>query len=459
MMSAPNHRPLLNGSKICVLWCAMIAMASCATSSVATSKGSPTLLEPNTDEVKSGEDAPLHVDTMQWTLVSDPPITSDMAPDEHLPVERKETYEVALLIPFRTSGVYRSGELDANKEKFAHFYAGMKQAIQDHSRSDLNVHITTYDTNRSKADLEKILSRMDAYRPDLIVGPYESDLIAEAARFAKENRIPLISPWKASTRITSDNVYFLQLRPNITEYYSKIVQHLNNHFDRSEVLIIGRKTGEDNPKIRAIQEINQLESSIPVVQAYREFLVDEDSLMVADSMVFDHVLNEEVKAFFLPHFSSRDEGFLYSCLRKLYAEKGDRDIAIYTMPLALNSDRIDINILKNLNLRICEYRFADMRNPQIQSFRQKYFDEFGWLPTEDSFFGNDVMNLIFYGLKEHGKYFHYYMAGERIDLNQMSVFIEPYSNDPQSDVIDYMMNSHLSIISFVNDRFTIRDIR
>ncbi len=460
MTSVPNLLPQSNGSKLLLGLTILVALVACSTSSVATRTKSPEILTPDKEAPDVEKPMPgFRVDTIRWTLVSDPPITSDMAPVERLPSEKQDVYEIALLIPFRTTGFYDNADLDANKQKFAHFYAGMKQAIKNRRGGPAQINITTYDTNRSDADFDKVLSRMTLHRPDLIVGPYETDLISRAATFAKENRIPIISPWRASTRITRDNVYFLQLRPNITEYYAKIIAHINDNFNRREVRILGRKNGEDAGKIRAVQEINQERSPLPVTEAFTTMLIDKDSLMVADSLVFDRAFEQQVKAFFLPHFSSRDEDFVYSCLRKLYAEKAEREVFIYTMPLVLNSDRIDINILKNLNIRICEYRFADLRNPEIQRFRQSYFDDFGWLPTEDSYFGFDVMNFIFYGLDKYGKYFHYYLENELVDLAQMSVYIERFTREKDDDHIDYMMNSHLYIISFEGERFTIRDIR
>ena len=436
MMSVPSRPQRSNGNRVLGLGLVLLILFGCASSSVATRNGTQILENPSSGDANEENTSPtLTVDTVEWTLVSDEVINSETPKAAILGEVKKESYDIALLIPFRSTGTFATPALDANKLKFAHFYAGMKYAIAQSGFGGPEINIRTYDTNRSKSDFRKIMSDMRIGKPDLIIGPYETDLIAEAARFAKENRIPLISPWRASTRVTSDNPYFLQLRPNITEYYKKIVR-----------------------QIRAIQEINEDESPMPVVQPYEGLLVYEDSLMVADSMVFDHVFAQDARVFVLPHFSSRDEGFLYSCLRKLYAEKGDREIFVYAMPLALNSDRVDINILKNLNLRICEYRFADIRNPEIMEFRQAYYDSFGWLPTEDSYFGYDVMNLLYYGLDKYGQYFHYRMVGETVDFVQMSVHIEPYSKEGTED-LDYMMNSHLSIIEFVGDRFTVKNIR
>ena len=96
------------------------------------------------------------------------------------------------------------------------------------------------------------------------------------------------------------------------------------------------------------------------------------------------------------------------------------------MPIALNSERIDIDILKNLNIRTPEFRFPDYKDSDVQDFRELFYTTYGWLPSEDAYYGFDLMSFISYGLQRHGQYFHYFMAGEELQLMQMKINIQPY---------------------------------
>jgi len=420
MTSPPNHLPQLSGSNLHILLIICLLGIGCASTSPPPTRG-PVVLDPNhnSDEAQTDK-TEIPIDTVHWKVVSEeesPPIMDavDARVESYvLEKEKKSHYKVALMLPFRINGAVSVPDLSANNRKFANFYSGFKLAAS--AVSDVNISIKTYYTNRDINELEKILRDFSYDQPDLIIGSYESDIISQTADWARENRVPLISPWLSSTKITDNNLFYLQLRPSITNYYEKMLEHINYHFDEDDVYIITRDESRDQRMARIL-----------------------------------HRLNEEV--------SDRDESYVYSCLRKLYAEKGENDFYVYTMPLMLTSDRIDINILKNLQTRTCEFRFPDLRNDEVQRFRQRYYTSYGGLPTKDSYYGYDLMQFIEAGLKEYGQYFHYYMADEPLDLLQMKIDIQPYRKNEDDERPTFMANEHLYIIEYDTDHFVIKDIR
>ena len=457
MILVPNLRLLLNGNKqlLIILCCSMIL--GCATTSPVSSDRE--ILDK--DERVTPEEVveKIDVDTISWTFTSEeelPPISAETRVAAYsLEKVNKEYYRIALLLPMRIEQIIPT--LDVNNKKFADFYAGLKLAASE--STDVRAHIKVYYTNRSEARVNEIIRDMDLDLPDLIIGPYETKLISKLADFAQENRVPLISPWKSNTGITDDNLFYLQMRPGIEHYYQRIVDHVNYNFDRAEVAILQRPDGVDYAKTNLVEKINQELSSLPVVQPYSVIDIALDSLMDAEANVFDTLLQQDYKAFILPHFSSRDESFVYSCLRKMYGEKNDRDLFVYTMPIALSSDRVDINILKNLNIRTAEFRFPDPQNRDVINFKEHFQNRYGWLPTEDSYYGYDLMQFVLYGLENHGQYFHYFMKDEDLDLMQMRVNIGLYFKDSEEEHPDFLVNRHLYIIEYEKDHFVISDIR
>ncbi|MFT4565614.1 MAG: hypothetical protein ACI9FN_000567 [Saprospiraceae bacterium] len=458
MISQQNLLLQLSGNRIIIVLIALGLLISCASSTPA--RGTK-VLDPDKHKEKEEEVVAIPVDTVQWTVVPEedsPPITSDDARVESYLLEKvkKDYYKIALLLPFRIDESIAIPNLSSNNEKFASFYAGMKLAGKE--QADVRISVKTYYTDRDLTKLSSILEDMDRDQPDLIIGSYDSAIISKTAEWAKSNRVPLISPWGSSTKITEENVFYLQLRPSITNYYEKMLEHINDNFDRYKVYMLGREERADQTMFRVIRRINERNSPLPEVTPYNELILSMDQLMNEDSL-FIEVLEEGAQAFILPQYASTDDAYVYSCLRKLYAEKGDSDIYIYTMPMLLNSDRIDINIFKNINTRTCEFRFPDPRNPDVQNFRSQYYNSYGWLPTKDSYYGYDVMKFIAYGLENHGQYFHYYMQNESLDLMQMKINIKPYHKVEGSERPDFLVNDHLYLIEFDTDHFDIKDIR
>lgn len=424
----------------------------------------PTIIKAEPKESGSKD---IGVDTIQLQLVSEemfPPIT-----DEHdtnltslfpkvlgASKKAKNRYKIALFLPMIFENTTYNSALNENNSKFAHFYAGIKLAAQSHTEVPIDVKV--YHTDRNIKGLDLIIESLKNDLPDLIVGPYENEYLSKLADFAKKYEVIMISPWKSSTRITEDNPFYLQMRPNITTYYEKILEHASFNFNRDEICIIAQRDGSDDTKIQVLQELNEKVSDVPLAQALKTLKVKDAHLYEGDSIIFRPLLERGVKAFILPQYSAREESFVYSCLRKLNGEKGQHEFYIYTLPVVINSDKVDLNIFKNLNIRVCEFRFPDPRNPEVKAFQKSYFDEYGWLPTEDAYYGFDLMNYMTNGLVTYGSYFPWEMNGSTVSLSQMRISAVPYFAEGTT-TINYLMNDELYIIEYNVDHFEVKNIR
>lgn len=472
MISALNHQRPLNGNKFwrsTVLLCIVVLFASCATSSTTTR--APKVITPNkqTETLSEVEDK-VQIDTIAWTfkpISESAPITNESKVEAYsLDKVEKDYYRIALLLPFQLKQDIPS--IDKINKKFADFYAGIKMAASLEDR--LNAQIKVYYTNRPSSrgtdlvskesemsQVDGIIQQFESQPPDIIIGSYQNDVLAKLAVYAEEYRVPLISPWKASTRITSENPFYLQMRPGINSYYETIVNHVQQNYKPEDVLIIEKDNSRDAAKTQIMKKIQHELFDSTKTGTFQVVNISMDSLMDAEANVFDTLLVQGAKAFILPHYAATDEAFVYSCLRKMYGEKGYHIFHVYTLPVALNSERVDINILKNLNIRTAEFRFPNTQSKDVQSFREAFQTRYGWLPTSDAYYGFDLMKFISFGLKNHGQYFHYFMADEPLDLMQMKVHISRYFKGEQEGRLmpDMMVNKHLYIIEYDRDHFVI----
>lgn len=457
MISALNLQQRLNGNNNLIAIALMLLLIGC--SSTRSSTGSnPVVLDPrNSDTVSERKSESIEVDTIKWTITDEeevPPITADLATAEVLPFQEefKENYKVALMLPFRFSGSTLEDMSTYNK-KFAHFYAGYMMAIEGEDW----IHTTTYHTNQKENDVRLALNKLDS-DTDIIIGPFSTrKTVPLVAEFGRENRIPVISPWAASTRTTKDNLFYLQLTPNLSEYWNRILQDATKNYDRSKIRLITNEDGSDKGMIRFIQGLNEKNSGLPISEALTEYPVSMDSLLYGDSLVFKTAFEEDVEAFIIPHYNTTNhDELIYQTLRKINAEKEDRKPHVYVMPQAIKSDRTDLNILNNLDLKICDYRFYDRRSIDYQNFRKEYHGLYGSLPNDDAYYGYDIGNFVAYGLKKYGKYFHYYIKDENLPLDQMSISVTPYLN-PDDELL-YLMNDHLDIFEFDEGYYQLKNV-
>ena len=454
MISVLNHLLRSSGSSLLIFTCLLCISCSPTTTSTARTD----VIKKDKPQSSKADVAAISVDTIQWTWADEevyPPIRSIDGEVASYALDRviKDRYEIALLLPLRLEQDIPN--LDRNNKKFADFYAGLKMAAAE--ASDLAANITVYYTNRDERKLDEILASWRFRKPDVIIASHKRELIKKTADFGLENRIPVISPWLSSTAIADDNLFYLQMRPSINEYYKAILGELRDNFKDDEVRIIQRADRSDKAKTMVLQRLKEEASDAPIVTPYETLDIEIDSLMDAEANVFDTMLVQGVKAFVLPNYSSGDERYVYTSLRKMYGEKLGREFTVFTMPIAIRTDRMDINILKNLDIRTPEFRFPDMQNEEVLAFRKVYLDRYGRIPTEDAFYGYDMMQLLSHGLGKYGQYFHYFMAGEQLSLLQMKVHISPFYKEEGQERPNYMTNDHLYIIEYIRDHFELSD--
>ncbi len=470
MILAPNHRLQLNGSNLLLLILGSVFLMSCSTSQALYKPGSVPI--PKKQEPVAQKEAP--VDTVKWEVVEEeikPPIQSSK--QEVISFDKKEVYNVALMLPFEANtGDAISKAIDENSgtNRFLSFYAGAILALGQLEQDGLNINVDVYDSQRSAEKVNNDLKSFRLQNMDALIGPYgtrsnKSGLTA-AAEFGKENEITVVSPWYASSSLAEENPYYVQLRPNTADHFQKIIAHAKQNFDDSEIVLMGRdqadarKKRSDENIINYLQKVHKDMSEDERADDLRVFRVQTDSLLNGET-AFDSIFYETGrKAIIFPFYSSRDESFMYNCLRRINGEKAFEPVHVYAMPLALDSEQIGFNLYRNLNLKVCRSKFVDKASPEVQSFKKEYYNAYGAIPNDDAYHGYDVMYFVGKNLQEYGRNFQFFID-EPQEYLQSSFHLEkvpikkidPELEKNSLDNVNYFVNKHLDIIEFQGDSF------
>jgi len=477
MISAPSHQLLLSGNKTTTAMLLMVALFTILSCSSAKAVYRPT----TTSKVKvqkENEETPMIIDTVEWELVSEtemPPIKNEEA---DLMMDKRDSYRVAMFVPLESDRPDIQSLLIneySAANRFISFYAGAVMAMDDLEREGVNLRVDVYDSQRS---IDKVVSDLstDVFRNvDAIIGPYGSSRnkegLKEVAKYGKENEVTVVSPWYASKSITEENPYFIQLRPNLDDYYRKMLTHAKANFSNDEIVLLGRVQSADPRRQRAdesrIQNLQRMHREIEendYAADLNVFTLNTDSLQYAD-IAYDSLFWETGrKAIILPYYSSADESFVYNSLRRMNGEKGLEPVHVYTMPMAYESDKIEFNMYRNLSMKICRSKFVDKSEPEVLQFERNYFNRYGAIPSDDAYQGYDVMKFVGESLEEYGRNFQYFLEGSRRYL-QSSFDIKPLVNQGKTDQmiddrmteLDYFVNKHLDIIEFTDTTFERRD--
>lgn len=452
MISVLNRLRLLSGNKIIGLLILAFVISSCGGTDGAVRRPSnkKTSKSPSGKKVTSVKKK---VKEVEWTEGKDdkkPPIknaTSSATSEDKPGLVKEDVYDITYFIPFDASNYINSSR---RSDRFIQYYSGMLVATNILEKEGVNLNINVVDEKKRR--FESILKEEVSNETDAIVGPYDRNALKVAAKFAKSKEIPLISPWQASNKITSDNPYYIQLRPNLDEHYYSIFEDVKEKFDIEQVHIVGRLTNmKDGMRIKKLQRMAKDvwgESSEDILT---ECLLIQDSIDVGDT-AFDSVFVEDRPVvFIIPNWSFEDEEFIYGSLRRLSVEKGLSKVIVYGMPIMLESEKINFDYYSSLNMRVARSKFVDEHDYDVSRFKRDFLATYGALPTDDAYEGYDNLMYIGRNLKAYGKNFQYYLSEDQGYYLQAGYNVEQTRKDSNSDEprkIDYFENKNVDIIEF-----------
>lgn len=456
MTSVQSHQPLLSGSRILVA--IVTLLLSCLLLSCSGSKKTTV----NTPSTNSGKDrAPKNsttrvtgkVDTIRWTEIDRTKEYESKIED--LDLDKRSIYKVALLYPF---GLESNKESDANISstnlgRMTQFYAGTRMALDKLQQEDIALQVTVLDAESGSFD-----SKLQQCRTaDVIIGPKDRGQLATTAQYGKNNEIPVVSPWLSSTKVAKSNPYYIQLKPSLKNHMAKIVEHVKENHNDDQVFLLGRKTKKDRGMMNYIQQVASAHTTGSNKKPFKEFYLEEDSLLVGEAAYDSIFYQDKTTVFILPNWSFvDDEKFVYNAVRKMSGEKGLNDVVLYGMPILLESNRVKFEHYNNLNMHICRTSYLDRASEEVQEFKQEFFSKYQGFPSEEAFEGFDMMMFVGRSLKNYGKKFQYFLDTYEASLYQtefevLKVFDKKTGD--RFDDIQYFQNDHLYILEFKDNHF------
>jgi hypothetical protein len=451
MTSAPNHLLRLSGNNI--MWLLLLFTISCsAPKKVAYLEGTQiiksdrvshqvqdTIIQPKT----IGE--PVKMDTIQWENISN--TKKSIESGVEVPrLNKKELYHVKLLIPLNSDET-----ADPASSRFVHFYAGASIALEELDEEGIKLNVDIIDTQEGSFKTTEEIVSIFSDNPDLIIGPFERDDLKIMTEECKSRKIPLVSPWHTSSKLTYENPYYIQMKPNLRLHFLKLVEYAIQNYNSGEVVIVGKNNKDTNAWIKYFQE--EAAKTTGNKNYFSSYFVNTDSLKNGPTAYFNMFKNNNVKAILFPHYSFDDESFIYSCLRRLSAEKANRNISVIGMPLLYDSDKVDFDFYHALQMKIVISDFVDEDHGKIRAFRRSYLERYGEIPNADAVKGYDLMLYLGRSIWKYGVDFPSNLTYEATSYLQSTFNVQQATSDESKITndafgFDYYENKYLDIIEF-----------
>ena len=465
MISVPSHHLQLSGSRILLFFLLAQLFFSCTAKKVVKGKG----------ELPTVETA---LDTIQWAKdeYGAPPIKSDEVDfeigkkeEEVVPIEdnsipsseKYSSYKVSMLFPFYAG---QSGKSSKDKSLRAiNLYGGMKMATDDLQRDNIFMSIDVHDSNGDPSTTQTLMNSSSFSDADLIFGPFRRENIEFAADLSKYAKTPIVSPMNPSNSVAKENPYYIQVKPGLETHCAAITKHILDNFNPEDVILVSRNKSAEKARFKFFNDAKSAHTKGANTEDFEEYVISDYSNNF-NNMDFFHFfpkVTEEMeelpeaitKIFVLPSWSS--EAFIANALRLIRLAKQHHNVYVYGMPQWKSYEKVDFEYYEALNLYVSSDGFVDPTLMETKDFKRNYFNKYAALPTEDAYFGYDLMQYFATMLNKHGSQFQTKIDLEPYQGIHTSFDFQAVMNpgNVETETIEYYENKHVDILKFENFYF------
>jgi LysM repeat protein len=383
--------------------------------------------------VNVGDKLKIKVKKVNYSIVEnkiETPLTKFDTSLTYTGIYKKEKYKVALFLPLMLSRnqsyldkpikVGKVKELYSITNIASEFYHGFVLAADSLAKAGLDVDIYVYDTQKDTLKIQKHLDKPEFHDVDLVVGPLFSKTINYLASYCKVNNIPMVIPFKTSSKVLYQNPNIfkattsnLSLSEGIGEYTAKQMSHYKVFMvkptKKSDLVLYEKVMDAYNVSIKAVD--NPMSSKII-------------ELKVGDSGGRDinvHLRKDTVNVIIVP---STDVKFVTDVFTRLNnvlnLNTYSKNMSIVVFGLEDWNKMNDIDLKHRVRLKQCyaTYRFTDYEAPKTTALIKSYRTKYGTDPEVYGIQGFDVGYYFLSALYLYGENFKNYISEYELETIQ-----------------------------------------
>ena len=296
----------------------------------------------------------------------------------------KTNFKIALILPFK-------GNNFASSKIATEFYYGFKVAV-DSVASKMKVGVKLYVMNSTATnDSDKTEDQYDLDKlkgMDLIIGPLFSSNIKPIAQLAKENKIPIVSPFTKSMNLLEGNPFAIKITPSEKTLAKRTLTYFNTTYPDCNFILVNTNSRRDSTLhlayYTALDELGIDDTNRIHKITSKESPSSYFKSGVRNVVIYVNSKEVTVKAF----ITGFNKGY-----------KGN-NISLVGTEGWLEFNNVEADYYKNLNLHIPVATYADFTDStKYDYFIRKYQSAVKADPTDYSFtgykIGSDFMRRFF----------------------------------------------------------------
>ena len=419
---------------------------------------------PKTGQVEKTTGDKILIDTVEWNVVEKeefPPITNPeiVAPPFGPSIESQflDQYNITFLLPFLNNQFDRIRGIPDDKSMLAlNYYYGAKLALNELSKEGLNLTVNVYDTQASESITESLLNSPTVAQSNLIIGPAKKENVKKVAQYSRKNGITMFSPFNASSAMGTDNPFYVQIRPTLATHAKTIMEHALKHYQPEQITLVVRDKGVEKKRLNLFQAHYPLNTGIDSTGKFKELILPGDLRALSEFDLMSTIKQDMETVFIVPSWSN--ESFIYSFLRQIRVVKGLNSVVVYGMPQWTSYERISYDYFEALDVHVSSEFFVDKESSSVKSFQTRFFDSYGFIPSDNAYKGYDQMLFLGRRLKNDGTFWQKNRKPELGSITLTEFSLAPVTKrqipDPlEGYPMDRFESQKVSILEFKDYRF------
>ncbi len=381
---------------------------------------------------------------------------------------KKQTYNVALLLPFYTNEFESSDtaktsrgrntstgrkEIPQRSINFLDFYQGAMIALDSLKKIGMDINLYVFDTNKSASDTKNLIKETGIQNADLIIGPVYPEVINPIISFANEKRVPVISPLLSSSFLLNKNPYLFQVTPSFqTQLHS--FSNTISFCSGQNIVIIHDADSTNNGMLNNFKEL--IKSRIQSCENANDIHFKEVTYQAGSPTPeiiekISHSLTLEKENIII--VPSNNEAFVADLLGNLNTLSSyyKYQISLYGFPRWQRFKSVQLEYFYQLQLHLFSPHYVNYSDVLAIQFVNDYRSKYRVEPSTFSFQGYDVMFYFLSALNEFGKEFPSCLIHHKPKL------IQTEYNFIRTGTDDGFENNSIYLLRY-NKEFTIENV-
>ncbi|MDW3211278.1 MAG: hypothetical protein R8N23_15490 [Reichenbachiella sp.] len=354
--------------------------------------------------------------------------------------ELKESYNIAILLPFMFEDLSYTARTERNKFVME-LYAGMLMAVDSLNLDGKYLNVFPYDTKRNADITEAIFNQPEMKSMDLIVGPLFPGPSTVANNFSFENQINMINPLISNSDAIQNNPFAFLFKADTETQALAAAQLAIDSVKNKYAMIFYENNERDSLSAytysQRIQEagfevlINAAVVDTTVRRAYElltekyEVGYSEDQVDSVMAMILpgdDRYIKERKSSITKDSIEYYEEFFTLApdSIGHIYVASSEALFASnFISALSIRADStkligrgnwkefptLTLEEMERLGIYFVDPEYVDLNNQVFRNFRKSYLRNYKTEPSFNAIIGYEMMYYVGNMLKEFGHYF------------------------------------------------------